>query len=205
MVQIHTYLAGLAPIRVTTDVDLLLNLMVQGVSVARVAAELSSLGFTPQEPAWPDAPFHRLRRGDDVIDVLVPDHLPQHVRPRLLRRAVMPIEGGAQALERTMEVDLVSDGARSTVTIPDLLGALILKAAAAISDTRDPERHERDAAILAALITDHATQRLRLRGSDRRRLLGLAVRLTDPYNPAWLGLPEGMAVRGQDTLRILTA
>jgi len=63
MVHIHARLAGLPPARVTNDVDLLLDLMAGKASVTSVAADLTSLGFSPQEPGWPEAPFHRLRRG----------------------------------------------------------------------------------------------------------------------------------------------
>jgi len=204
MVQIHAELAGIPAIRTTVDVDLLLHLMTRNVTVGTVVGSLQRIGFTPQEPGWPAAPFHRLRRGDDIVDVLVPDHLPTHVRPRVLRRPVMPIDGGAQALDRLMEVDLVHGSTRLTVTVPDLLGALVLKAAAAGADSRDRARHERDAAFLASLITDHATQRDRLHGSDRKRLSALVARLADPYHPAWVFLPGNLAQRGQDTLRILT-
>jgi len=117
----------------------------------------------------------------------------------------MPIEGGAQALDRLMEVDLVHSRKRLTVTVPDLLGALVLKAAAAGADSKDTARHERDAALLAALITDHAAQLSRLHGSDRKRLRALAARLADPYHAAWVSLPDHLAQRGQDTLRILTS
>jgi hypothetical protein len=140
MVQIHCALAGIPPVRATHDVDLLLNLLAQRTS-AGVVADLKRLGFAPQEPGWPDAPFHRLRRRDDVIDILVPDHLPRHIRPSVARRAMMPIEGGAQANSRLIEVDLVGDNTRATVIVPDLLGALVLKAAASVADNRDAERH----------------------------------------------------------------
>jgi hypothetical protein len=204
MVDIHARLAGVAPVRVTNDVDLLLDLLTRRASVSSIVADLEGLGFALQEPGWPDAPFHRLRRGGDVIDILVPDHLPKHVRPRILRRSIMPIEGGAQALERTMEVHIVHNDARFLVTVPDLLGALILKAAAAVKDNRDTDRHVFDAAFLAALITDHRWERSRLHGSDRKRLMKLESTLHDPFHPAWVALPNDLAVRGQDTLRILT-
>jgi len=55
------------------------------------------------------------------------------------------------------------------------------------------------------VITDHAAELARLRGSDRRRLSALASRLSDPHNPAWTRLPDDLALRGQDTLRILTS
>ena len=102
-------------------------------------------------------------------------------------------------------LDLVHDDARLAITVPDLLGTLILKAAAAAADTREATRHERDAAVLAALITDHATERAQLHGSDRRRFTSLSSRLTDPFHPAWLALSDDLAVRCKDTLRILIA
>jgi len=205
MVQIHTRLAGTDPHRTTNDIDLLLDLMPRQASVVSVVGDLTALGFTTQEPSWPNAPFHRLRRHDDVIDLLVPDHLPKHHHPRMLGRTIMPIDGGAQALTRLMNVDLLQGDLHTTITTPDLLGALVLKAAASVTDNLDPARHERDAALLASLITDHATQLTRLHGSDRRRLRALTTRLADPYHPAWVSLQDAQAQRGQDTLRILTS
>ncbi|MDR1295558.1 MAG: hypothetical protein LBK59_11535 [Bifidobacteriaceae bacterium] len=66
-------------------------------------------------------------------------------------------------------------------------------------------RHLTDAALLAALVVDHADERTRLHGSDWRRLRFLAAKLGDRAHPAWLALGDGLARRGQDTLRILTA
>jgi hypothetical protein len=91
-------------------------------------------------------------------------------------------------------------------SIPDELGALILKAAAHLSDrTPERERHLHDAALLAATITDHRRERARRKGSDGKRLRHLASQLADPRHPAWLRLPEPYRTNGQDTLRILTS
>jgi len=204
MVQIHALLTGLSPSRTTNDVDMLLDLVANRAAVGRVLADLYAIGFISQDPGWPDAPYHRLLRDSDVIDVLVADHLPAKITPHVLGRPVMAIDGGAQALSRTMSVTVVWEDLQVHVVIPDLLGALILKAAAAIADNRDADRHLKDAAFLAAFITDHATERIRLRGSDRKRLIHLAQLLDDPYHPAWLALPDDLATRGKDTLRILT-
>ena len=49
--------------------------------------------------------------------------------------------------------------------------------------------------MLAACITDHATELRRLGGSDRKRLRTLAQALSDSTNPAWLALtPEHRVV-----------
>lgn len=117
----------------------------------------------------------------------------------------MVIDGGAQALTRTQSV-LVVDGPKVTeLTLPDLLGALVLKAAAHMADGPDGERHLRDGALLASLIHDHAGERQRLRGSDGKRIRHLQHALADPGLDAWLLLPSDARQRGLDTLRILSA
>ncbi len=172
--------------------------------MAGITASLTARGFAVVEPGWPESPVHRLRREDDVIDVLVADHLPKHARPRL-RRPVMAVDGGAQALARTQRAVIEHDGGPVELTVPDLLGALVLKAAAHMADRRDRERHLRDAALLASLITDHQRELGRLQGSDRKRLRHLNDALIDPVDDAWLLLPDHARRAGQDTLRILSA
>ena len=116
------------------------------------------------------------------------------------------VEGGTQALGRTVVFEMQT-GAEEVVriTVPDELGALVLKGAAYTADSRDRDRHLQDAAVLAACITDHATELSRLGGSDRKRLRILNRALADPSNPAWLSLTPDLRLVGQDTLRILTA
>lgn len=89
------------------------------------------------------------------------------------------------------------------LTVPDLLGALVLKTAAYAVDRREHQRHLRHAALLAAPIADHRTELARLQGSDRKRLRLLSEVLADPLQDAWLLLPDLLQKRGQDTLRIL--
>jgi hypothetical protein len=203
MVQLHARAAGVEEVRPTHDVDALIDVMAAGVSMAGITAALTARGFAIVEPGWPDSPVHRLRRNDDVIDVLVADHLPKHARPRLGRHPVMAVDGGAQALARTQPVVIEHDGSVIEVLVPDLLGALVLKAAAHTADRRDRDRHLRDAALLASLVTDHRRELDRLQGSDRRRLRHLAEALRDPLDDAWLLLADDARQRGQDTLRIL--
>ncbi|GEN79489.1 hypothetical protein AFE02nite_12230 [Actinotalea fermentans] len=204
MVQLHARAAGVEGVRPTRDVDALIDVMAAGVSMAGITGALTARGFAVVEPGWPESPVHRLRRDGDVIDVLVADHLPRHAQPRLHRRPVMAIDGGAQALARTQQVVIEHEGGTVEVAVPDLLGALVLKAAAHIADRRDRERHLRDAGLLASLIADHRRELGRLQGSDRKRLRHLAEALSDPLDDAWLLLPDDARQRGQDTLRILS-
>ncbi len=125
----------------------------------------------------------------------------------MLSRPVMAIDGGFQALERTVvtEIDPRDGHGPVRIALPSLLGALVLKGAAYLADSRDPERHLRDGAVLAALITNHREVRAELKGSDRRRIAALngPDALRDPFHPAWLLLDEQLARRGQDTFRLL--
>ncbi|MGY1714194.1 hypothetical protein ACI78R_07040 [Geodermatophilus sp. SYSU D01106] len=82
-------------------------------------------------------------------------------------------------------------GSRSaTVPVPDLLGALVLKAAAWQSTTRDRARHRGDAAFLASLMSDPLAERARFAGSDRKRLQRLDLVLSDPDAAEWRALGD---------------
>jgi hypothetical protein len=91
--------------------------------------------------------------------------------------------------------------ARTTISVPDAFGALILKAAAHKADTRDRDRHLTDAAVLLSCV-DPFEQRTPS-GSDRSRLLHLRKYLADATAPAWLPLPQGVRRNGQTALDLL--
>jgi hypothetical protein len=120
-------------------------------------------------------------------------------------RDMVPIEGGTQALKRTINagLDIRADGP-TTISVPRPFAAVILKAAAYLADSRDRDRHLFDAAVLLACIEDPFAETEHLAGSDRRRIRTLVERLPDNH-PAWL--PLGLVARsdGQAALRILGA
>lgn len=100
------------------------------------------------------------------------------------------LEGGTQALRRTINARLeIVPGAQSTISVPRPFAALVLKAAAYLSDSRDRERHLFDAAALLACIDDPFAERAEFTGSDRQRIGILSTRL-DSAHPAWRALPE---------------
>jgi hypothetical protein len=203
MVQVHSQLAGIGEFRPTRDVDILIDLLAGGATVATIAGGLQGIGFQLQMPNTAGAPSHRLARGEDVVDLLVPDH--QRPEPRLGGRPVMQIDGGRQALGKLLDVEVRLPGGAIGFRIPDLLGALILKAAAHRSDPRDRDRHLRDAALLASAIDDPLAERGRLVGSDARRVRYIAQLLDDPFQDAWQLLPEAARTHGQDAVRILSS
>lgn len=95
-------------------------------------------------------------------------------------------------------------GRTTTVSVPSPFGAVILKAAAFQTDSRDSERHPRDAALLLAVLEDPYAERAGLTGSDRQRLQTLKRALPDGARE-WLMLAEGWRINDQAALRILTA
>lgn len=204
MVQAHAQLAGLES-RATTDIDMLINVMASNSNVLKVVKGLKSTGFSVQEPGLRGSPFHRMKKGDLVVDILVAEHLPSKKRDaaKVNNWPIMEAPSGSQAFERQMPITLECDEEQQVIHVPDLLGALILKAAAYGVDRRDSFRHLEDAALLASLVTDHATELERLKGSDKKRLRNIAEALKDENNPAWLNLPNELRINGQDTLRIL--
>lgn len=118
---------------------------------------------------------------------------------------MVAIEGGTQALRRTVNASLDIEGGSSTaVSVPSPLGATVLKAAAYMHDSRDRQRHLYDAAALLACIEDPFADADQLRGSDRRRLRLLADHLPDGH-PAWALLDQRSRLNGQAALRILNS
>jgi hypothetical protein len=94
-------------------------------------------------------------------------------------------------------------GRPTTISAPSAFGAVILKAAAYGSDSRDRQRHLQDAALLLSVLDPYA-ERERFAGSDRSRLP--AVRSARPDDAvAWRALPLDQRRGGQAALRILTA
>ncbi len=203
MVQVHAQLADIGELRPTRDVDILIDLLAGDATVAQVAGQLRQIGFELRIPLTDGAPAHRFIRGDDVVDLLVPDH--QRPTPRLGGRSAMQIDAGRQALGRLLEIEADTSDGLVTIRIPDLLGALILKAAAHRVDPRDRDRHLRDAALLAAAIDDPLVERDRMTSSDLARAEYIAAELADPFQDAWQLLSEDARERGRDTIQILAS
>lgn len=117
---------------------------------------------------------------------------------------MIAIEGGTQALRRTFNARLdIHPGRTTIVSVPSAFGAVILKAAAYLTDSRDKRRHLQDAALLLAVIEDPYVEREQFAGSDKARLQVLREALPDSARE-WRLLPEEWRSNGQTALRILT-
>ena len=194
----------IAAVRPTRDVDMLVHAETARGRASTVAAGLHTLGYELIPPVDPrGGTAHRFVRGRSVVDVVVADHAAPRALSSLLGHRMVRVDGGTQALRRTVNATLdIVPGRTTTVSVPEPFGALNLKSAAHRSDSRNPGRHLRDAAVLLACIDDPFEDRVRS-GSDRSRLLYLQRILADPRHDAWRALPEADRLRAQDTLAIL--
>ncbi|MBM6403303.1 hypothetical protein JQN72_03460 [Phycicoccus sp. CSK15P-2] len=218
MTQLHTVHHGLGVVRPTNDVDIVLHIETRRGVPGATATVLESLGYRMRDSVDPrDNTAHRFVRGtstvdlvadrtdEDVVDVLMSDHPAPHVVERLRGRDMVRIEGGTQALRRTMNAVLeITTEERTTVSVPSPFGALILKAAAHTTDGRDRDRHLFDAVSLLACIDDPFVERDDLHGSDRRRLAKLRKAIPDDH-PAWRQLPPDHRANAETALHILTS
>ena len=136
MVDIHARRAGVVMPRPTVDVDVLVDYQAERSGLNSVARVLGSLGFSLGDQGQFG---FRFRHSDGrKIDVMVADHLPSRMEPRLGRRPALPVPGGAQAIRRRDRYLLAFDsGAAVGVGVPDSTGALVVKSAAFVVDSRD--------------------------------------------------------------------
>lgn len=83
----------------------------------------------------------------------------------------LPTQGGTQALRRSDVVAVSVDGREGSVRRPNLVGALVVKAAAHTNiGDQDPRRHRRDFLALAGLVTARDFASEELSKKDRQRL-----------------------------------
>ncbi len=204
MVQLHAAYAGVQVTRTTRDVDMILHIETGAATFSGVQHELERLGYALREPIGKGL-VHRFSRGDreaETIDVMVADHLPPKRHPKILGRNVFAVPGGTSALNTTVNCEVDTAVGAVMLSIPDVLGALVLKGAAYIEDNRDRERHIDDAAILACAVTDPVSDRSRMSGSDYKRISALWKALQNLDHRSWIATGTNSR-RGHAALRVL--
>ena len=151
------------------------------------ADRLIAAGFTPYPTDA--ATVYRFIRGDDIVDVLAPDNLGE--RASLI--TVPPAEtigapGGNAALRRRRVAIVDAGFGRFDVPLPNLVGAIIIKARAAAMAIVDRDKHERDLARLLTLVTDPESAWRELSPKERGHLR-TELALADPRHTAWARVP----------------
>ena len=151
MVLLHGLEHETAPARISVDIDLIADVRARPRRMPLIVAALAAAGFVIGEPD-PDGYAHRYSRERIVVDLLVPDHAGPRADARTNDSTVStPVSGGTYALQRSADIEVVVDGRIGLVPLPDLAGAILIKARAAVIDRRrGPDRHYRDLAFLDA-------------------------------------------------------
>lgn len=199
MVQLHAIIARVPIPRATTDVDAALHLETGIHTYASAAASLRRIGYELEKE---QTYAYRFRRGISIVDLMIADHLAPRSRPRVASRPVLRLPAGTQALRRTVDVDLADGSAMHRMSLPNLHGALVLKAEAHRQDSRDPSRHLQDAIVLLACTTDIGAIVSDLRGSDRPRLTHLVEQLRRNRG-VWLPIDRDVAGLAETALTAL--
>jgi hypothetical protein len=134
MAQLHAIHSGIDAIRPTNDVDIVLHVETTSGIAAAAASALEGLGYALAMSLDPrEKTAHRFTRGDakvdlvtsapDVVDVLVAEHAAPRVAQTLRGHAMVAIEGGTQALRRTVNARLdISPERTTTVSVPGVFG-----------------------------------------------------------------------------------
>lgn len=180
MVKLHAGLAELPASRSTVDVDSTLHLETQAVTFAEAAARLQAAGYALDQRT---KHAYRFDRDLERIDVMCSDRQAIWRRPRYDGRPLFGIPGGTRALQQTINVDVQTKGDTVRLSLPTLRGAVVLKGAAYLEDSRDRGRHAEDAVVLFACLSDVREELSGLSQRSRQRVRALVRVLTEQTAP----------------------
>ncbi|MXG89265.1 hypothetical protein [Nocardioides flavescens] len=174
MVHLHCAERDVSPERPTDDADTVLDVRASSDMLDRFTSALVDMGFKPATSG--DGLQHRWHRDDGAqIDVLLPDGIGERASSRRGAGGAPTLEtpGGSQALARSRSIEVTVAGRTGHVRRPDLVGALVMKAAAH-GTTREGDsakgRHRRDFVTLAGMVSARDFRDTDLRPKDRKRL-----------------------------------
>lgn len=172
LVHLHCAERGLAPARPTNDLDTVVDIRASQTMLESFTGALQDMGFAPETSG--DGIQHRWRHDKAQIDVLIPEGVGQRAAGTLGAGGAptIPAPGTTQALRRSEPVMIEVDGRTGTILRPNLIGALVGKAAARVEIASDPAstRHCTDFVVLAHLISAHDFREAELAKRDRTRL-----------------------------------
>lgn len=175
MVFLHEVERHAIDVRPTIDVDVVVDLRAEPTALTRVHETLRSAGFQ-QDPPSPDGAAHRYRRGAATLDVLAPDNIGSRAKLDLGHGRTIEAPGTRQAFRRSGTITVQADGVSAEIRRPELVGALIGKAAAVIKITSQSSasraKHLRDVDSLARILGPDDRSTANLSGSERQMLEG---------------------------------
>jgi hypothetical protein len=188
--------------RATVDADVVVGVFTHRHALRRLTSCLSHSDFhddSPDPATGGERLAYRWRRGAVTVDVTVPPKVNDQEQPPTAvgGRKAVELPGTQKALRRTERIPVsLPGGNHGHLRRPDLLGAIVLKSVAAVSDRRDPQRHREDLVVLADLLARtgrHLTYRPWLRLKDRRRITAALGLVTERE---WRRASDAEAARG---------
>ena len=172
LVHLHCAERGASPTRPTNDIDTVVDIRGSQMMLATFTGVLKDMGFTPETSA--EGIQHRWRRDKAQIDVLIPEGVGERAAALTGAGGARTIRapGSTQALKRSEPVMVMVEGRSGTVLRPNLVGALVGKAAARTEIASDPasSRHCTDFVVLASLVSARDFRETALEKKDRVRL-----------------------------------
>jgi hypothetical protein len=203
MVDAHARRASVVMPRPTEDVDVLVDYATNRSSLIEAQTALRKIGF---ELSDSERHGYRFMRSDGrKLDLMVADHLPSRMQPRLGGRPAFSVPAGEQAIRRRDTYRLnFSSGQTVWLGVPDELGALVAKGAAWLVDRRDRERHLDDGAVLFACVRDASgLDYAGMSKNDRKRISALISHLSEASHSSWIGLDTVARERGLLSLMLI--
>jgi hypothetical protein len=172
LVHLHCAERSYAPRRPTPDIDTVLDLRANPQILLHFTQALLDIGFTSAGVTAEDKQ-HRFIRGEASIDVVIPHNIGERLprRKGATGSETLQTPGGLQALARSQTIDVTIAGHRGHVRRPNLVGALIVKAAAhTVPSDGHKGRRRSDFATLAAMVSRHDFATETLTRHERRYL-----------------------------------
>jgi len=157
-----------AGLRWSYDLDVVVNLRTNRTRMSHIDSVLRDHGFDQQ--ILPIG--HRyVDAAGTGLHVRAPDQIGRHL-PRLGRGNTRQAAGGTQALKRSGRVEVERNQQRALIPRPDLVGALLIKIAAAAGPPggRGNRRHLLDVMTLATLITPQDAANAALTRNEGKRI-----------------------------------
>ncbi len=203
MVAAHARRPGVVMRRPTDDVDALVDYAANQSSLTEARAALAKLGFDLSDDE--QHAYRFLHPDGRKVDIMVADHLPSRMTPRLARRPAFEAPSGEQAIRRRDIYRLeFNSGAVVEMGVPDEFGALVAKGAAWLVDRRDRDRHLDDVAVLLACLGDASVlDYASASANDRKRIHAVLDVLADTSSRSWVDLDEADRRRGLLNLQMV--
>ncbi len=192
LVHLHCAERGKFPERATNDADTVVDVRADPTILQTFTQALQDLGFRSAGISA-EGRQHRWKRDQASIEVVLPEGIGERagLRKGATGSPTLSTQGGTQALQRSEVVTVTVEGREGFVRRPNLVGALVVKAAAHTNvGDQDPRRHRRDFLVLAGLIraADFADEDLSKK--DRQRLRGILTAIEKDHE-LLLEVPAG--------------